>query len=91
MRFRYLRSFDDSFAALHERDQAAVQAAVARLLGYFSGQPKPLGLGLRKLHGHFWEIRASLDARVLFQLGGGLTTFILTGNHDDMRRFLRRR
>jgi hypothetical protein len=89
MRVRYLRPFDSACAALHRQDRAAVDSAVWRLLDYFSGGPKPLGLGLRKLQGRFWEVRAGLDTRVLFKLEGDLVTFVLVGNHDEMRRFLR--
>ena len=89
MRVRYLLSFDRTFASLQERDQGAVESAVSLLLGYFSGRPKPLGLGLRKLQRGFWEVRASLDKRILFKLEADLATFVVVGNHDEIRRILR--
>jgi len=54
------------------------------------GGAKPQGLGLRKLSGAYWEIRAGLDRRVIFTLEGGLAVFILIGTHDDLHRILRR-
>ena len=91
IRVRFLRSFDDSLEDLPAKDQAKARSSISRLLDYFDGGPRPLGLGLRKLEGHFWEIRAGLDRRVVFSLDGDLATFILAGSHDDVRRRLHSR
>lgn len=64
--------------------------ALERLLDYFNGGPKPIGLGLRKLRGAFWEIRLSLAGRIVFQLDRDVVTFVIVGDHDDIRRILRR-
>ncbi len=90
IRVRYLRSFDEAFESLRGEDQAAVENAIGLLLAYFSGKPRPLGLGLRKLKGRFWEIRASLDKRILFTLQDDLAAFVLVGNHDELSRRIRR-
>ncbi len=87
---RYLRSFDQSFLSLSKRERALAEDAVKRLLDYFDGKPRPLGLGLRKSRGSFWEIRASLDKRIIFILEKNLATFVLIGNHDEIRRALGR-
>ena len=90
IRVRFLRAFDDSLGELSDKERSKVEAAVKRLLDYFSGGPKPLGLGLRKLQGSHWEIRAGLEKRLFFSLEGGLAVFILVGSHDDVRRHLHR-
>jgi mRNA-degrading endonuclease RelE of RelBE toxin-antitoxin system len=90
IRVRFLRSFDDSLAALPGAQQDGVKAALRSLLDYFDGGPKPLGLGLRQWRKLYWEIRASLGRRVIFSLEGGLATFILVGSHDEVRRRLER-
>jgi len=90
IRVRYLRSFDASLAGLSSQDQAGVRDAVCRLLDYFSGKSRSQGLGLRKLTRDWWEIRASIDKRILFLLEGGIATFVIVGNHDEIRRCLRR-
>ncbi len=87
---RYLRSFDQAFLSLPKRDQVLVENAVQRLLDSFDDKPRPLGLGLRKLKGSFWEVRASLNKRVLFTLDKNCATFIVVGNHDEIRRALGR-
>lgn len=91
MRVRFLASFDDSLAILPEPDQRKARRAVSRLLDRFDGGERPLGLGLRQLRKPYWEIRASLDRRIVFSLEADLLIFILAGTHDEVRRFLSRR
>lgn len=91
IRVRFLRSFDESLDALDPKDRKKAQSSVARLLDYFDGGPKPLGLGLRKLQRGFWEVRAGLDRRILFMLEGDLATFVIAGSHDEISRRLRSR
>lgn len=89
IRVRFLRAFDDSLAALPAKDAAKARAAVERLLTYFDGGARPVGLGLRKLRANHWEIRAGLDRRVLFLLEKDMAVFLLVGNHDEIRRRIR--
>lgn len=90
IRVRFLRSFDESLDAFSPKDKRKAQACVDRLLDYFDGGPKPLGLGLRKLQGRYWEVRAGLDRRILFTLEGDLAVFVIAGDHDEIRRKLGR-
>lgn len=85
----YLNSFDRSLAALPAPVRRRAVQAVQELLGYFDGGAKPQGLGLRKLRGDYWEVRAGLDKRVLFSLKKDTATFIAVGNHDEIRRLIR--
>ena len=89
IRIRFLRSFDESLDELDGKEQKKARASVERLLDYFDGGPKPLGLGLRKLQGHFWEVRSGLERRILFTLENDLATFVIVGGHDEIRRRLR--
>jgi hypothetical protein len=89
IRVRLLRSFEDALQSLPAKEAAKARAAVERLTEYFDGGPRPLGLGLRKLKGAYWEVRAGLDNRVLFCLTGDLATFVLVGSHDEIRRRIR--
>lgn len=86
----FLRSFDRSLTRLRAAERAQARQALERLLDYFNGGPKPVGLGLRKLRGAYWEIRLSLAARIVFSLERDVAVFVLVGDHDDIRRFLRR-
>lgn len=47
------------------------------------------GRGLKKLERSFWEIRAGLSTRILFTLEKGFVTFVIVGNHDALRRYLK--
>ena len=47
------------------------------------------GLGIRKLTGNFFELRAGLDIRLVFQNRADCLLFVMAGNHDEVRRFLR--
>ena len=91
IRVRFLRTFDETLTGLPAKEQARARSAVSGLLDYFGGGPKPTGLGLRKLKGSCWEVRAGLGNRIFFLLDGDLATFILIGNHDAIRRQLHRR
>lgn len=90
MNVRYQKSFDKTFDRLSRADQKKTTEAVNSLIVFFETKEKPSkGLGLKKLRKTFWEIRASQQIRILFQLENDTLTFILAGNHDDIRWFIR--
>jgi len=47
------------------------------------------GFGLKRLKGDFWEIRKGIKARILFRWQGDLVEFVLAGDHNDIKRFLK--
>ena len=49
----------------------------------------PKGVGLKRLRNNFWEMRKGLKTRILFRWEDELVEFVLAGNHDDVRRFLK--
>jgi len=90
MKVRFLRSFDESKERLENAVQEKVETSMDSLLSFFETGEKQKGLGLKKLRNPFWEIRAGIRTRVLFSLENDILTFIVVGNHDEIRRFLRR-
>lgn len=90
MLVEYLASYDRSFKKLSVDRQTGAIEAIDRLLDYFATGQRPHGLGLKRLQQRYWEIRIGLDTRVLFELQNDRLTFILVGNHDEIRRALRR-
>ena len=90
MRFEFKSTFDRSIKALNPHDKEEIKSAAIHLIDILS-QDRPLhqGLGLKRLQGPYWEIRKSLKARILFKWQKDLVEFVLAGNHDDIRRFLR--
>lgn len=55
-----------------------------------NGNRPPVGLGLKKLRPPLWEIRSSLQDRILFAWKKDLVTFLVAGDHQDIKRFLKR-
>ncbi len=47
------------------------------------------GLGVRKLTGNFFELRAGLEVRLIFQNRAESLLFLMAGSHDEVRKFLR--
>ena len=90
MKVRFLRSFDESNERLENDVRQKVENSMDSLLSFFENGEKQKGLGLKKLRDPYWEIRAGIRTRVLFSLENDILTFIVAGNHDQIRRFLRR-
>lgn len=68
-----------------------------RLIDTVLAVPKALGsphlhagLGLRKIHPKgVWEVRVDVALRLVFTIIGNDVTFVLVGNHDEVRRYLK--
>jgi hypothetical protein len=86
---RYLKCFDESVFVFSTPDRKRATRTLSKLLDYFSGGPRPLGLGLRKLRKDYWEVRVGLAVRIIFLLEKDLATFVLAGSHDDIRKYLK--
>lgn len=69
----------------------AIHEAVSVLVECFeNGSLPPVGVGLKKLRPPLWEMRSSLQDRILFAWKKDQVTFLAAGNHQDIKRFLRR-
>lgn len=90
MRFEFKPSFDRSIKALPPTEKADVKEAASQLIDVLSKDKQiHQGLGLKRLTGSFWEVRKGIKARILFRWTGDLVEFVLAGNHDDVKRFLK--
>ncbi len=90
MRFEFKPSFDRSIKQLTLNDKADVKVAASQLIEVLSKDREIYqGLGLKRLKGDFWEVRQGLKVRILFRWDGDLIEFVLAGNHDDVKRFLK--
>jgi len=90
MTYRYLSSFDRSFKVLRQPQQAKVKKALEKVFDFIEKGQRPSGLGLKKLVKDYWEIRVDRSLRLIFQQGDELLTFILVGDHNQIRRFLKK-
>jgi hypothetical protein len=89
MRYRASSRFDRSVRRLDPVRKARVTDAIDRLVAGFETGQLPIGLGLTQLKPGLWEVRAGLSSRILFHRSGDAIVFLLAGDHDDIKRFLR--
>ncbi len=90
MRFEFKSSFDRSIKSLPPTEKTAVKDAAVQLIDVLSKDRQiHQGLGLKRLRADFWEARQGIKTRILFRWTGDLVEFVLAGNHDDVKRFLK--
>jgi hypothetical protein len=90
MRFEFKPSFERSIKTLPPSEKTAVKEAAAQLIDVLSKDRQlHQGLGLTRLRADFWEARKGIKTRVLFRWSGDWIEFVLAGNHDDVKRFLK--
>ncbi len=90
MRFEFKSSFDRSGKSLHGKEKDEVKQVAVQTIDILS-QDRILhkGIGLKRLTGDYWEIRKGLKARILFRWEGDVVEFILVGDHNDIKRYLK--
>lgn len=90
MRIEFKPSFDRSIKALKSQDKEEIKNIIGGLIDILSmDRPLHEGLGLKRLRGSYWEVRRGIKARILFRWQKDLVEFILAGDHEDIKRFLR--
>ena len=90
MRVEFKPSFERSIKSLPLPEKADVKETASQLVDILSKDRQiHQGLGLKRLMGDFWEARKGIKARILFRWTGDLVEFVLAGNHDDVKRFLK--
>ena len=89
MRVSYAPAFLRLLDKLDPSVKESVKQAVGKVIDFYEETGKSGGLGIKRLRGDLWEARAGLRIRVVYSLSGDKLRFILAGNHDDVRSFLR--
>ena len=90
MRFEFKPSFERSIKSLTPSEKTDVKEAASQLIDVLSrDRQMHQGLGLKRLGGDFWEVRKGIKVRLLFRWRNDLVEFVLAGNHDDVKRFLK--
>ncbi|MBI2061967.1 MAG: hypothetical protein HYT87_19680 [Nitrospirae bacterium] len=72
-----------------ERKRKVVQATQSLMVALEERTPPAPGLGLKRLRGKFWEVRAGLGDRVILHWEKDVIGFVLVGDHKAVRRFLK--
>lgn len=90
MRFEFKPSFDRSVKSFHVRQKEEIKQTALHAIDILS-QDREIqkGIGLKRLRGDFWEIRKGLKARILFRWQDDLVEFVLAGDHNDIKRYLK--
>ncbi len=90
MRFEFKPSFDKSIKCFQGSEKEDIKQAAIQTINILShNKTINKGIGLKRMQGNFWETRAGLKARILFRWKGDLVEFILAGDHDDIKRYLK--
>lgn len=90
MRFEFKPSFDRSVKNFQDKEKEEIKQAALYTIDILSRHKIiTKGIGLKRLKDNFWETRIGLKARVLFRWKDDLVEFILAGDHDDIKRYLK--
>lgn len=91
MQYEFKASFDRRFKKLSPSRQKKVYQTLDTLMNYLDGHaPLPTGLGLKNWYADYWEIRAGLKDRILFEFTDTIV-FLFIGSHDEIRNFIKGR
>jgi len=91
VQYEFKASFDRRFKKLPSSRQKKVYQAIDIFMKYVDGEAElPHGLGLKNWHGDYWEIRAGLKDRILFEFTDEIV-FLFVGNHDEIKNFMKQK
>ncbi len=85
----FKKSFDRTYKKLAPDAQVKIDECINNFLAALEQNRLSTGLGLKRLRGDLWEIRADLSLRVAFRIQKDRIEFGMTGTHDAIRRFLK--
>ncbi|MFA6141760.1 MAG: hypothetical protein WC738_00500 [Candidatus Omnitrophota bacterium] len=91
MRYEFKASFDRSIKRLSDDAKIDIKKAIFEILDLVStGKTASKGQGFTRLRKDYWEARTTIRERILFKLTDDLIQFMIVGNHEDIKRFLKR-
>jgi len=91
VQYEFKTSFARRFKKFSSPRQQKVYQAIDTFMEYIDGEAElPSGLGLKNWHADYWEIRAGIKDRILFELTDHIT-FLFVGNHDEIKKFMRQK
>ena len=90
MKFVELPGFQRGFERLPRPLQEKTWYQLQTFAEHVGSPIKPKSLRLQKLSYGNFEISVNMDVRILFQLHGDAIVLTLLGDHEDVRRYLKR-
>lgn len=79
-----------AYHRLSDADRELVDGALKQFQDYLHTGHAPVGLGIKHVGRRTYELRVNLALRIVYVVEGDLIVLSLLGNHNEVRRFLRR-
>lgn len=94
MNFRYKDSYLKKFDRFSPQDKELIIECDKQIRGYYTSQSAPYGVRIKKLYSQgkdkIFEARVSNKIRIVWVEAEDVVIFVLLGNHDDIRNFIKR-
>ena len=85
-----LPSFEQSIKSLTFDEKAKLRKSLEYFNSFLVSGNFPLGFRFKKINHDKYEFKVGIKLRVIIKIQGGDYYLILVGNHDDVKRYLRR-
>lgn len=90
MKFEFKPSFNRSIKSLPFEEKEEIKKIAIQILDILTKDRETRkGIGLTHLKGDFWEVRKGLKARILFRWQEDLVEFVLAGDHNQIKHYLK--
>jgi len=90
LKFEFKPSFDRSVKSLPPERKNRIKTTCLAFLNFLEQRASlPTGMGLKRLRDDFWEIRHGLRERIIFRWRDDHVEFILAGDHEAIRNYLK--
>lgn len=93
MNFRYKNAYLKRFDRLSSQDKELIISVDKQVQNYYSIQAAPYGLRIKKLYSRgrdkIFEARVTDKIRILWVESGDLVSFVILGNHDEVRNYIK--
>jgi len=89
-RILILPSFERSVKKLTRQDKKNLYESLEAFNSFLLTSELPVGFGFKKINHDKYEFRVDIRLRVVVKVEGEDYYLVLAGNHDDVKRYLRR-
>jgi mRNA-degrading endonuclease RelE of RelBE toxin-antitoxin system len=89
-RILILPSFGRSIKKLTRQDKNNLAESLEALNSFLITGELPAGFGFKKINHDKYEFRVDISLRVVVKVEGEDYYLVLAGNHDEIKRYLRR-
>ncbi|MCK5708272.1 MAG: hypothetical protein KAI43_11515 [Candidatus Aureabacteria bacterium] len=90
MKYILLKSFVKKFDFYKRPEQEAIISKIEDIKNYLENNKAPYGLRIKKLSSKIFEARINIHLRIAFFRDKGVVKLFCLGNHDDIKRCLKR-